>query len=56
MNLFMAILALCVLVALNIFQLKRKNTHEKISITFVIVLAFGILIIIGFRILLRKAF
>ena len=56
MNLLMAILAVCVIVALNIFQLKRKNPHEKISVSFLIALVFGILIIIGFRILLRKAF
>ena len=49
MNLLMAILAVCVIVALNIFQLKRKNPHEKISVSFLIALVFGILIIIGFR-------
>lgn len=56
MNLLIAIIALGVLVALNIFELKRKNPREKISVPFIIALIFGILIIIGFRIFLRKAF
>jgi len=56
MNLLMAILAVCGLIALNIFQLKRKNRHEKINIPLIIALVFGIFMIIGFRILLRKTF
>jgi FtsH-binding integral membrane protein len=54
MNLLMAVLALCVLVALNIFQVKRKNPHDKITISFVIVLIFGILIFLGLRYLMRR--
>jgi hypothetical protein len=56
MNLLMAILAVCALVALNVFRLKSKNQHEKISIPFIIALVLGVLIIIGFRFLLRKTF
>ena len=52
----MAILAVCALVGLNVFQLKRKNPREKIGVSLIIALVFGIIIIIGFYILLRKSF
>jgi hypothetical protein len=52
----MAILAVCALVSLNVLRLKSKNPREKISFPFIIALVIGVLIIIGFRILLRKFF
>jgi len=53
MNLLAAIVALCVLVALNIFQLKRKNPREKVTFPLVLGLIFGLLIILGLRILMH---
>jgi hypothetical protein len=55
MNLLVAIVAFCVLIALNIFQLKRKNPREKITFSFVIALILGLLIILGLRILIHGA-
>src|ERR1700721_4128854 len=52
---FKAIVAFCVLIALNIFQLKRKNPREKITFPFVIALILGLLIILGLRILIHGA-
>jgi hypothetical protein len=55
MDLLMAILALCVLVGLNIFVLKRKRPHAKITPGFIITTIVGILFILGLCYLLKRA-